>query len=64
MLWRQMSKDPVFSFPENLPDPGIKLGSSALQAESLPSEPPGKPQAKSQTLLLSPLTYAVLLIHR
>ena len=40
MLWRQMSKDPVFSFPENLPDPGIKLGSPALQAESLPSEPP------------------------
>ena len=26
----------------NLPDPGIKLGSPALQADSLPSEPPGK----------------------
>ena len=26
---------------ENLPKPGIKLGSSALQTDSLPSEPPG-----------------------
>ena len=25
-----------------LPDPGIELGSPALQADSLPSEPPGK----------------------
>ena len=27
----------------DLPDPGIKLGSPALQAGSLPAEPPGKP---------------------
>ena len=26
---------------ENLPEPGIKPGSSALQTDSLPSEPPG-----------------------
>ena len=26
-----------------LPDPGIKPGSPALQADALPSEPPGKP---------------------
>ena len=34
-----------FPFPplENLPDPGIKPGSPALQADSLSSEPPGKP---------------------
>ena len=32
-----------FPFPGDLPDPGIKLGSPALQADSLPSEPPGKP---------------------
>ena len=31
-----------FPSPEALPDPGIKPGSPALQAESLPSEPPGK----------------------
>ena len=28
--------------PRDLPDPGIKLGFPALQANSLPSEPPGK----------------------
>ena len=27
----------------NLPDPGIKPGSPALQVDALPSEPPGKP---------------------
>ena len=30
-----------FPSPGDLPDPGIKPGSIALQAESLPSEPPG-----------------------
>ena len=29
--------------PGNLPDLGIEPGSPALQADSLPSEPPGKP---------------------
>ena len=29
--------------PGDLPNPGIKPGSSALQADSLPSEPPWKP---------------------
>ena len=28
----------------DLPNPGIKPGSPSLQVESLPSEPPGKPQ--------------------
>ena len=28
-----------FPSPVDLPDPGIKLGSPALQADSLPSEP-------------------------
>ena len=32
-----------FSSPGDLPDPGIKPGSPALQADSFPSEPPGKP---------------------
>ena len=32
-----------FPSPGDLPDPGIKLGSDALQADALPSEPPGKP---------------------
>ena len=29
--------------PEDLPNPGIKPGSPELQADALPSEPPGKP---------------------
>ena len=32
-----------FPFPGDLPDPGIKPRSPALQADSLLSEPPGKP---------------------
>ena len=32
-----------FPSPGNLPHPGIKLGSPVLQADSSPSEPPGKP---------------------
>ena len=31
-----------FLSPEDLPDPGIKPRSTALQANSLPSEPPKK----------------------
>ena len=34
----------------NLPDPGIKSGSPALQADSLPSEPPGKPRKSSNNI--------------
>ena len=33
-----------FPSPGNLPNPGIEPGSPALQADSLPSEPPGKPK--------------------
>ena len=32
--------------PGDLPNPGIKPKSSALQADSFPSEPPGKPKTK------------------
>ena len=32
-----------FPSPRDLPDPGMKLGSPAWQADSLSSEPPGKP---------------------
>ena len=32
-----------FPSPGDLPEPGIKPGSPALQADALPSEPPGKP---------------------
>ena len=34
----------AYPFPPDLPDPGIEPGSSALQADSLPTELSGKPQ--------------------
>ena len=37
-----------FPSPWDLPDPGIEPGSPALQADSLPSEPPGEPQLISR----------------
>ena len=33
-----------FPSPGDLPNPGIKPSSPALQADSLPAEPPGKPK--------------------
>ena len=36
----------VFPSLEDLPNPGIKSGSPALQADSLPAELPGKPMGK------------------
>ena len=39
-----------FPSPGDLPNPGIKLGSPALQADALPSEPSGKPKTKSRNL--------------
>ena len=33
----------AISFSEDLPDPGIKPRPPALQADTLPCEPPGKP---------------------
>ena len=43
-----------FPSPEDLPDPGIKPRSPALQADALPSEPPGKHQ--ESTPFRGPLT--------
>ena len=33
----------AYPFSRDLPDPGVKLGSPAFQADSLPAELPGKP---------------------
>ena len=41
-----------FPFPGDLPDPGIEPRSPALQADSLPSESPGKPSEISQRQIL------------
>ena len=37
-----------FPSPGDLPNPGTEPGSPALQADSLPSEPPGKPRRTSE----------------
>ena len=42
ILWEYWSGLP-FLFPGDLPDPGIEPGSTTLQADSLLSEPAGKP---------------------
>ena len=42
LLARKLERVP-FPFPGYLPDPGIDPGSPALQVDSLPSQPPGKP---------------------
>ena len=39
-----------FPSPRDLPDLGIEPKSPALQADALPSRPPGKPQGLSLTL--------------
>ena len=45
--WDSPGKNTVWvaiPFSRDLPKPGSEPGSSALQADSLPSEPPGKPK--------------------
>ena len=37
-----------FPSPGDLPDPGIEPRPPALQADALPSEPPGKPPIKAE----------------
>ena len=43
-----------FPSPGDLPNPGIEPGSSASQADALPSEPPGKPQHQGQWNITQP----------
>ena len=43
--WRRLPCPP----PRDLPDPGFKPGSPALQADSSPSELPGKPSCRGAT---------------
>ena len=42
---QEYSSGLAFLSPGDLPDPGIEPGSPALQADALPSEPPGKPNS-------------------
>ena len=48
---------PFFS-PDDLPDPEIEPGSPALQADSLPSELPGKP---SMSIIIDQIDLYVLI---
>ena len=56
-----------FLSPEDLPNPGTEPGSPTLQADSLPSESPGKPTKEPGSLetdiyqpdLLSSLTWPI-----
>ena len=43
ILWEVYWSGLPLPSPEDPPDPGIKPGSPAWQADALPSEPPGKP---------------------
>ena len=45
-----------FSSPGDLPDPGIEPRSHAFQADSLASEPPGKPASMWIHIHISPLS--------
>ena len=44
-----------FSSPGDIPDPGIEPWSPALQADSLPTEPPGKPPCPEVALYTFPM---------
>ena len=48
-----------FPSPGDLPNPGIEPGSPALQADALPSEPPGKPNR----ITVDPIRYHLSVIH-
>ena len=54
-----------FPSPEDLPDPGIERSSPALQADSLPSEPPGKPTyiVIRELLFLKPVNKTFHIFH-
>ena len=49
--------------PEDLPDPGIKPGSPALQADTLPSEPPGKTQIFLKYLFIPKYLLIWIFLH-
>ena len=48
--WSRLACPP----PGDLPDPGIEFVSPALQADSLPTVPPGKPLTFNREILITP----------
>ena len=55
----QFSRSVMFPSPGDLPDPGIVLGSPALQADALLSEPPRKPHTYGIYIRYSEYVYSV-----
>ena len=51
-----------FPSPGDLPDPGIKPGSPALQADAVLSDPPGKPSLYSRFLFKKSVLYTVVVV--
>ena len=49
--------------PGDLPDPGIELGSPALQVDSLPAELPGKPTL-SYSAFQTPVAHKDHVVHQ
>ena len=52
-----------FPSPGDLPNPGIKARSPALQADSLPAEPQGKPHIQLTWLFLVNIRFLFMLIN-
>ena len=50
ILQARMLEWVAISFSGDVPDPGIEPGSPALQADSLPSEAPRKPEVNKTTV--------------
>ena len=54
ILQARMLERLAFPSPGDLPNPGIELRSPALQVDSLPAEPSGKPQSVGAVLIKVP----------
>ena len=52
-----------FSSPGDLPDPGIEPGCPALEADSLPSEPPGKFLFIADCIFVQPCIFVLHLLY-
>ena len=52
-----------FPSPGDLPDPGIEPGSPALEADTLTSEPPGKPKNSAIKMVYANITEKAMATH-
>ena len=54
----------LFPSPGDLPNPGIEPSTPALQADSLPSEPPGKPTLDIEMLNFNSILFIRTVLKR